>query len=811
MFWNNVKIALRNLRKNKLFAAINISGLAIGLTIYVFGGLLVDYESTHDLFFENTPRIYTIGSTAAPGLNVGVDKMNATFTAVAPIIEAELGDAEAVARTVNSEYLLTMGAESFYQGVRFADPALLEMFDFNYLAGDESALEDPSGLLITESTALKYFGRTDVAGEVVTFDNQHDYYISAVVEDVPLNSHFNSALIVDSPFEIVAPLAGLNRMREWDLAGNWNNLSIGDMTYVMLPGSLDGAWLQTQMDGIYERHVPEDQREVISDFTVNPLVYANLALWDMIGLPAVSVVGLLSFLVLVVACVNYTNLATAQSLGRTREVGMRKTMGASQRQLLVQFLIESLVIATIAMLVAIALLEIVIPLFNNAAGKNLTLDYIATMPWLVLTTLLVGTCAGLYPAWLITRTNPIEALRDIARKGKKGSKMRSFMIGAQFAISAFMLAVVTIVYMQNERVQEASYEFPRDEIYTLDRLNVEGITEKLDTLKIELEALPNVDSVSYSWQVPYEQNNSRRGVSLQPGDDAGEFPLQVLRMSPDFLKTYDIPILAGRNLSRDIANDAMGEEEDKQETLNVLVNELALPKLGVSNAAEAINTRFYLLNDEGVDTEYIVVGVVPTQNIVGLFNQEKAWMYFYSPASMRVASVRITGGSIMNTVESIEDIWDRVIPDYPMQGRFLDEVFDDVYNVLKYMNVALAGFAFVALSLALIGLFGLAAFMAAQRTKEIGVRKVLGASSLQIARLLVWQFSTPVLWALVIALPAAYFASSTYLEFFQDRIEAPIPILLVAGMIAVLLAWGTVAGHAVRIARSNPVLALRYE
>jgi len=811
MFWNNVKIALRNLRKNKVFAAINISGLAIGLTIYVFGGLLVDYEQTHDLFFENTPRIYTIGSTAAPDLNVGVDKMNSTFTAVAPIVEAELQDVDAVARTVNREYLLTMGAESFYQGVRFADPALLQMFDLQYLGGDESALQDPSGLLITESTAIRYFGKTDVLGKVVTFDNEHDYFISAVVEDVPLNSHFNSMLVADAPFQVVAPLAGLNRMRDWDLAGNWNNLSIGNMTYVMLPESLDGEWLQNQMNGIYDRHVPDDQKEVIADLTVDPLVYANLALWDMIGLPAVSVVALLSFLVLVVACVNYTNLATAQSLSRTREVGMRKTMGASQWQLLVQFLIESLVIATIAMLVAIALLEIVIPLFNNAAGKNLTLDYIATMPWLVLTTVLVGTCAGLYPAWLITRTNPIEALRDIARKGKKGSKMRSFMIGAQFAISAFMLAVVTIVYMQNERVQEASYVFPRDEIYTLDRLNVEDITEKLDTLKNELEALPNVDSVSYSWQVPYEQNNSRRGVSLQPGDEAGEFPLQVLRMSPDFLKTYDIPILAGRNLSRDIANDAIGEEEDEQETLNVLVNELALPKLGVSSAAEAINKRFYLLNDEGVDTEYVVVGVVPTQNIVGLFNQEKAWMYFYSPASLRIGSVRITGGSIMDTVESIEDVWDRVIPDYPMQGRFLDEVFDDVYNVLKYMNMALAGFAFVALSLALIGLFGLAAFMAAQRTKEIGVRKVLGASSLQIARLLVWQFSTPVIWALVVALPAAYLASSTYLEFFSDRIEAPVPILLVAGIIAVLLAWGTVAGHAIRIANSNPVLALRYE
>jgi len=811
MFWNNLKIALRNLRKNKIFAAINISGLALGLTVYVFGGLLVNYEQTHDLFFENTPRIFTLGSTAAPDLNVGIDQMNSTFTTVGPIVEAELQDVEAVARSVNNEYLLTMEAESFYQGVRFADPSFLDIFDFNYIYGDASALEDPSGLLITESVAIKYFGNTDAVGKVVTFDNEFDFYVSAVVADVPLNSHFNSQLLEDSPFEIVAPISGLKRMRDWDLAGNWNNLSIGDMTYVMLPDELDGAWLQSQMDGIYERHVPEDQQGVIADFIVSPLVKANLAIWDMIGLPVISVISLLSLMVLVVACVNYTNLATAQSLGRSREVGMRKTMGASQTQLLMQFLIESLVIAAIAMLFAIAFLEIIIPLFNNATNKDLTLNYVATMPWLLLTTALVGLLAGLYPAWLITRTNPIEALRDIARKGKKGSKVRSFMIGAQFAISAFMLAIVSIVYMQNERVQESSYIFPRDEIYTLDRLQVEGISDRLDTLKNELESLPNVDSVSYSSQVPFEQNNSRRSFSLQPGDEAGEFGLQILRMSPDFLETYDIPVLAGRNLSRDISNDATIEDEDQQATLNVLINELALDRVGASTAADAINKRFYLLNDEGVNTEYIVVGVVPTQNIVGLFNEEKAWLYMYTPYSLRIGSVRITGGSIMETVASIEDVWNSVIPDYPMQGRFLDEVFDDVYNILKYMNMALAGFAFIALSLALIGLFGLAAFMATQRTKEIGVRKVLGASSLQIARLLVWQFSTPVMWALAVALPAAYFASNQYLNFFADRIEAQIPILLIAGAIAVMLAWGTVAAHAIRIARSNPIMALRYE
>jgi putative ABC transport system permease protein len=267
-------------------------------------------------------------------------------------------------------------------------------------------------------------------------------------------------------------------------------------------------------------------------------------------------------------------------------------------------------------------------------------------------------------------------------------------------------------------------------------------------------------------------------------------------------------MLAGRELSREISNDA---EREDSETVNVIVNEMALEKLGFSSPAAAINQRFYNFGDDGAVPEFVIVGVAPTQNITGLFNADKPWMYLYNPEYVRIGSIRITGGNMMDVVEQIEDVWDRVIPDYPMQGRFLDDTFNDIYNILKYMNAALAGFAFIAFALALIGLFGLAAFMATQRTKEIGVRKVLGANSFQIARLLVWQFSTPVLWALAIALPGAYFASSVYLNFFADRIHSTIPVLLAAGIVATLLAWGTVAGHAIRIARANPVLALRYE
>jgi putative ABC transport system permease protein len=469
--------------------------------------------------------------------------------------------------------------------------------------------------------------------------------------------------------------------------------------------------------------------------------------------------------------------------------------------------------AAIAMVVAIAALEVVIPLFNNATSKILALRYIETLPWLTVTTLLVGLVAGLYPAWLITRASPIDALRDVARKGKSGSRVRGFMIGAQFAISAFMLALVSIVYMQNQKIEESSYIFPRSEIYNLSRLNVDLIQERLETLRHELEAIPNVASVAWSSQVPYEQSNSNSKVSARPGDEAGEFNVNWMRMSPEFLETYDVELLAGRNLDRNLSSDLLDSEEET-EVVNVLVNELTLASLGIASPEEAINQSIFVQDDEDDETvlrELVIVGVLPTQNILGLFNAEKAWVFAYWPDAFRMGSIRITGGNMLSTINEVERVWDRVIPEYPIQGRFLDDIFNDVYLILKYMNMALAGFAFVALALALIGLFGLAAFMAAQRTKEIGVRKVLGASSTQIARLLVLQFSKPVIWALAIALPLAFVASNTYLDFFADRIDSAIPILLVSGVVAVLLAWGTVAGHAIKIARSNPVLALRYE
>jgi putative ABC transport system permease protein len=807
MFWNNVKIALRNLKKHKLFAFINVIGLAIGLAIYIFGAMLADYERTHDLFFENAARIYTVGSVINPEAGLGIQELDSAHTALGPIIEAEVSEVELVARSLRREFLVTMGADSFYQRIRFVDPALTRIFDLTYLAGDSSAIDDPSGVAISETLAEKYFGEEDPLGKVITLDNEFDFHVTAVIKDVPLNSHFNSAIVESTGLDVFISFHALSRLRDYDPAGEWQNISLNDLTYVLLPPQLDGEWLSAQVAGIYDRHVPDDSRDIIAAFKVRHLYEANLSLWNALGMPVVTIIKILGMLVLVVACVNYTNLATAQSLGRSREVGMRKTMGASQGQLLVQFLVESLTIATIAMLVAIAGLEIVIQLFNNASNKVMTLDYLATLPWLITTTAVVGLLAGAYPAYLITRASPIDALRDLARKGKKGSRFRSVMIGLQFAISVFMLAVVTVMYMQNNAIEQASHIFPRSEIYTLNRLRIDGVQDRLETLRAELLNIPGVENVAYSNQVPYNQSNSSFAVTTNPGDEASQLSLHQLPLTPEFFDVYDIGLITGRLPSRDVANDQRREES---EVLNVLLNELAIQRLGLGTPDEAINKRFYDVDDEDALREFVVIGVVPSQNILGFHNELKPFIYYYYPEGLSVGSIRIKG-DMAATVSEIEKVWKRVIPEYPMQGNYLDEVFEQVYMIFRAMNMALAGFAIVALVLALIGLFGLAAFMATQRTKEIGVRKVLGANSLQIARLLVWQFSRPVMWALLVALPLAYFAADAYLSFFSNRIESIIFILLAAGVLGVTFAWATIAGHAIRIARANPIQALRYE
>jgi putative ABC transport system permease protein len=815
MFGNYIKLALRNLFKNRLYATINVVGLTIGLTVYLFANLMAEYENTHDAFFEKADHIFSVGSIVNPAADMGIKEIDAVFSAVGPLIKTDLNqDVEGVARTIRRQYLLSVGDKHFYQDMIFADTDFTKIFDFNYISGDGTVINDPSSIIITKSMAEKLFPGENPMGKTITLDHKDNLTIAAVIEDLPANSHFGSSLVNEQKFQFVASLQAYERISSWSMEGQWSNLSMGNNTYVLTKNIHDKAWLQTKIDGIYERHVSEERQELISGFRIRSVVEINSAVWDMIGIPVIGSIKILSIMILIVACVNYTNLATAQTLRRTREVGLRKALGAGKPELLAQFLIESVTVTLLAMFAAIAILELIIPLFNEASGKVVALDYAGILPWLTMTTLSVGLLAGAYPSYLITRTNAIEALRDLGSKGKGSSRFRSIMVGLQFGLSIFMLAGVTVMYTQNIMLKESSNIFPKDQVVNLNRINTTDIRPRWETLKTQLKALPGVEDVSLVSQIPFDQSTSAVGGTQHRGDKATEVPLNILAGDEDFITTFDMKLIAGRYLSKDVARDTMIRNDEREITvfeLNVLVNELALSQLGFASPDAAVGQIFYDIPEERETIVYTIVGVVKDVNFMGLWNGVKSNVIYNDPLRNNYMSIKMKGGMIPKTIEDIEATWKEIVPDYPIQRAFLSETFEGVFGIFKALNAALAIFAAVALLLALIGLFGLAAFMAQQRTKEIGLRKVMGAKVSQIIKLLIWQFSIPVFGALVIALPLSYLSSSVYLDFFSDRIPMPIVSLLMTGAIAILLSWITVAIHAARVAHTNPINALRYE
>ena len=811
MFKNYIVIALRNILKNRLYAVINIIGLALGLTVYLFGGILADYENNHDTMFKNSDRIYTIGSVLQPTANIGIKEMSTTYTAMGPLIEAaEIAGVEAVARLVRRDFLLTYGEDNYNESINFTDASLQQMFDFDYIAGDETALTDPKGLVVTRSFAEKVFGRTDVVGEVVLLNHTDDLRVQAVIEDLPKNTHFNSFILSDQDMTMLAPLEALSAIADWDIAGNWNNISGGNYMYVMTDGALAQRDLTDQINTVFHANADEEmQQEFIKELKTRQLKETNTAIWDMIGMPVIASIQILGVLVLVIAIVNYTNLASAQSMGRAREVGMRKTLGATRQQLLIQFLVESLTISLLAMMFAIVFLELVVPQFNAATGKVVSLQYLDLLPWLLLTATTVGLLAGAYPSYLITKVTPIDALKELTMKGSRGSLFRTLMIGTQFMLSIFMLASVMIVFFQNEKVKDSSNIYPKDEVVVITGMSKDALYAREETLRNELMALPDVRSVTFATQVPFEQSNSSYQITREKGDQAGKFNINQIDVDHDFLKTFDMPIVAGRDFDRAVSADTRESRDVRQS--NVIINEMAARRLGFVSAQDAIGQFFWNLPDEGEPVQHTVIGVMEDQNILGLHNEMKPWVFSIDPGPHFYGAVRLRGGANAATIADIEAVWKRVNPEYPIEHRMLTDMFEDVYEIYRSMNMVLAGFAGLALTLALIGLFGLAAFMARSRTKEIGIRKVLGASNSQLIRLLVLQFSKPVLWAILVALPLAYFASGLYLDFFADRISMQIPIIIASGVLAVFLAWGVIGLHAVRVANRNPILALRYE
>ena len=820
MFKNYLTVALRNLSRTRLYTFINIFGLAIGLAICIFANLIANYERNHDVFFANASRIFAVYGIFNPNAGFGVRSAGGIQTRLAPLIAVEAPGVEKSARLLEREYLTSYDDKKFYQSIRFADPDFIKIFQFEYLAGNpQSALDDPDGLIITETVARKFFGDDTAMGKVISVNNEHDLHITAVIADIPKNSHFVANIIVDEPLQMIATTQALERLSSFKMEGDWDNMSSSDVTYVLLAEGQSAVTVNAQLDNIYKQHLPERNKEFLDSFELRELKKLNLYIWEATGLPVLISIQILGLLILIIAIINYTNLATAQIMGRTREVGLRRAMGASRLQLFTQFLVESIALSTMALLFAVGIIELVVPILNDFSNKGISFNIIEKpflLAWLVLLTIFVGLLSGWYPAFLISRSHPVGLLNGELAQGKRAVLIRNIMLIAQFSIALFMIIAVTIIYTQNNQLEKSSLIFAKDKILTLERFSRPEISARVETLRTEFENIPGVQGFALSSQVPYEQNQGFGKFSLNPGDDTNTFDLYRISIDRNFLQTYDINLLAGRNFSSAYAQDTLLVDEEKnpiQESVNVIVNELVLSRLGINNPASAPGQSFYrLIEDSPIPVmEYHIVGVLPDQNFLGFHNEIKPIVFANRPENQRIASLKLTGDNITQTLADIDATWERLVPEYPIERRFLEEIFDEIFKIFSGINVILAVFAGVALVVALIGLFGMAAFMAGRRTREVGVRKVMGARVSDIVILLVWQFSQPVFLAIVLASPLAYFAANLYLNFFADRADFPVVWFLGADVAVLLLTSIIVIVHALKVASTRPIKVLRYE
>ena len=826
MFKNYITVALRNIIKEKSHLAINLFGLSVGLIGFVMANIFAEYEESYDTFFEDSERIHLIYSRVTPQSNMGIPEINGVYSALAPLYKAENPDVT-MARLAGREIVVQSGDQLNYENVHFVDPEFTRIFRFEPVDGDlDRALSQPNAVILTETVARRYFSDQPAVGQVLTFASTLDLEVAAVIRDLPENSHLRTSIVDDSKLGILASTQTLTLLGQLDMAprsdrdiaGTWGDLRTSDRTYLLADPGAPAATIADQLNATYLRHAPEENLEFISGVFLRPVKEANLLIWQVTGIPGMAGLRILGLMILGIACINFVNLATAQAMGRAREVGIRKTLGARPWQLAVQFLTESVVMATAALLVALAAIEYLVPVINEGLNRNVSFSPLSDPGMLVFlagTALSVGLLSGAYPAFLLARLPSTAALSAEMKTGKRAGLFRRILVVTQFVFSIFLVVSASVIFAQNNLMRDQDYGFERQNMIVVQRLTQAGIRESFAALKFELERLPGVAAVAGSSQVPFEQSHQTWGFWPQGDVEDNGVRFNIDFVDFEYIQTYGIELLEGRDFDRAIPNDTLLEPPEEgaatQANANVIINRLAALRMGFENPAEAIGQVLNNESDDFSGTSFHIIGVMEDADFLGFFNDMKPWIFIVRPYRFFFLTVRPAEGAVTSVRDGVNEVWARVIPEYPIQVTYVDELFDDVYSIFEGVNRAVAGFAGLALLIACIGLFGLSAFIAETRTKEIGIRKVMGASTAQIIRLLVWQFSKPVVLANLLAFPLAFLAMDQYLNFFAERVGVGAGFFAAAALASLALATLTVGSHALRIARRTPVMALRYE
>jgi putative ABC transport system permease protein len=799
MIRNYLKIAWRNIWKNKVFSAINIIGLSVGMAACIVIMLFVSYEKSFDNF--HTKNIYRLNEVQTIGEQGATQKVALSMFPMGPTLKQDFPEIKSFTRVHwDNKYQLTLDTKRvFLPQVFFVDSTFLKIFDFKVIRGDRlTALLKPHTAMITEETAKKLFGNADPIGKIITHygDDTTTFAVTGVLANVPKNSQ----LQFDALFSF-STIYNPRMFSNW--GGNWLN------TYLELAPGTDAAALDKKFPAYLKRHLKGDSWKYYQLFVL-PLkdVHANSAdigldyiNYQKFDRKSTNLFAIIALIVLVIACVNFINLSTARSVERAKEVGIRKSIGAHRFQLAIQFLGETVLIAFLALIFAIVFVELALPYINNLSERDISFNIFSNFT-LTLTvlggTVFIGLISGIYPAIYLSSFQAAKVLKGSVQVGKNKSSLRNILVVTQFASAIFLMIATVFVLKQLSFMQKQDPGYNRDQIINIP---LDGVTtKKYDLFRDELSGSTLVSGVTASQDI-LGSHLDQTGVTFKPANG----PIQqlgttLLVVDSNYLSLYNIKIVAGSNFSSGkvpdgrqyIVNEALAKELLKDH-----------PKYPLSSL---IGAQF------GFDSLGTITGVAKNFNFNSLqYKIEPMFMVRARHYGFRDISVKINGSNTTAALAFIKSKWDSVYPDYPFEYQFLDDHFNEVYKADNQVSQIVGILAGLAIFISCLGLFGLASHSAEKRVKEIGVRKVLGASVQNITLLLSSNFLKLVLIANIIAWPVAWFGVHKWLQGYAFRIDIQWWIFALAGITSILIAFFTVSFQSIKAALANPVKSLRSE
>lgn len=798
MIKNYLKIALRTIIRHKAYSAINILGLAMGLTCIILIMLFVKDELSYDSYHKKKDRIFRIvshytGATQSQIFVIGEHKL-------APLLRTDFPDVELITRIGNIGSTVQYG-ESIFQENDFyiADANIFDVFTLPMIKGEAgTALKEPFHVVISEKAARKYFGEADPMGKVITIADTVRLAVSGVMKDMPRNSHFHADFICSM---------GTERAIYSEIVfKNWGELSV--YTYLVLPPNVKREDMETRLHEFVVKHRDAESAKKMR-YELQQLTSIHLENY-MGEMEAngdrnnVIIFTAIALATLLIAGINYTNLATARSSLRAKEVGIRKTVGADRFHLIRQFLGESFVFSFIALILSILFAEILLPVFNAVANRTLSLTDVIDPPFvagLLLVMTAIGFLAGVYPAFFLSAFEPIKVLKGSIAKGASGGYLRKFFVTVQFTVSVALIAATAVIYNQLQFLKNRPLGYATDNVVIID-MTSDNVAAQYDAIKADFLRIPGVQSISKTSKRLGGRLTSNLGFKSENIPE-GITSIKVVAVDHDFFKTIKAPMVEGRDFSKSFPTD----EEN-----GFIVNETAVRTFGwKSGEGKAFETS--TLSDQGtwMPKKGQIVGVVKDFHYEPLFQKIVPVVYYISRNWSGRFVIRINSVNTQETLQALEETWKRYAPNQPFAFEFLDQQIQALYASQERFGKLIGYFSGLAIAIACLGLFGLASFSAEQRTKEIGIRKVMGAPVGRIVFLLSKDFLKLVFLSIFIAAPLAYWSMNQWLTSFAYKTEIGAGTFIASGVIALLIAMVTVSYQAVKAATANPVEALKYE